>query len=535
VDWDLFMGEKSVEEMVRKRVEDESKHRAEKKQAETRAGGNGEVDSRFVRDCLYANQLGDGMLFSALHDGKFLLNQSSGEWLAWAGHHWDRDIRQRAVASVENVAQRYLQDARDLVKEIDWAMQKKDTRRAGSLKETQEDIYKRVSRLRTENGRMNCLRFSAVNLQHSLDILGDELDQDPWLLGCKNGVIDLRTGEIRPGLPSDMISKASPVEYQGIDAPAPIWEETLYQIFGGAKAETDEAKDQAKELQAYINRLLGYASTGLVKENILPIMWGQGRNGKTTIVETVSKILGALAAPIQSEMLLDQGRVKNSSGPSPDIMALRGLRIAFGSEADEGRRFSPSRVKWLSGSDSLVGRAPHDRYETYFLPTHTLILLTNHKPHAPANDFAFWQRVHLIPFPFSFVDREPQKDNELRADKDLPDKLMEEAPGILAWLVRGCIRWQQMGLAPPKVIIDATAEYKRDEDLLGDFLDQCCHIDPEAEAPASGLYDAFKEWFTENVSKKSSMSQKKFGNLMKDRFEKYKRGVYFYKGLRLLT
>ena len=526
--------DESVEEMVRKRVEEESKQRAETKQTKTHRGGNGEIDSRFVRNCLYANQLGDGMLFSALHDGKFLLNQSSGEWLAWAGHHWERDIRQRALASVENVAQRYLQEAQDLVKEIDWAMQKKDTKRAGSLKEIQEDIYKRVGRLRTENGRMNCLRFSAVNLQHSLDIIGDELDQEPLLLGCSNGVVDLRTGEMRPGKPEDMICKASPVEYTGIDTPAPIWEETLYQIFGGAKAETDEDKKQANDLVAYINRLLGYACTGLSKENILPIMWGQGRNGKTTIVETISKILGPLAAPIQSEMLLDQGRVKNSSGPSPDIMALRGLRIAFGSEADEGRRFSPSRVKWLSGSDSLVGRAPHDRYETYFLPTHTLILLTNHKPHAPANDFAFWQRVHLIPFPYSFVDRVPQKDNELRADKDLPDKLMEESAGILAWLVRGCLRWQEMGLAPPKVIIDATAEYKRDEDLLADFLEQYCHCDPQAEVPASGLFDAFKEWFSENVSKKSSMSQKKFGNLMKDRFEKYKRGVYFYKGLRLL-
>lgn len=520
-----------IKDAVRERVEKEKKRTA----AQADIQHTPEIDSRFIRDCLYANQLGDGMLYAALHDGEFVLNQSSGEWLRWDSHHWDRDIRQRSLAAVENVAQRYLQEAGDLVKAIDWAMQKKDKERADSLKNIQEDIYRRVMRLRSEGGRTNCLRFAGVNLHHSLDITGDELDQNPWLLGCKNGVINLRTGELREGRKDDWISKASPVEYRGIDAPAPIWEETLCQIFGGPRAETPEEQQQVQDLAAYVQRLFGYACTGLVKENILPILWGQGRNGKTTIVETVSRVLGPLAAPIQSEMLLDQGRSKSSSGPSPDIMALRGLRIAFGSEADEGRRFSPSRVKWLSGSDSLVGRAPHDRYETYFDPTHTLILLTNHRPHAPATDFAFWQRVHLIPFDLSFVNRAPQAPNELRADQDLPDKLRAEESGILAWLIRGCMQWQTMGLAPPQVIVDATAEYRRAEDILADFLEECCHIDPLAEVSASELYDAFKEWFKENVSKKAAVSQRKFGNMIKDRFDKFKKGKYFYRGLRVLS
>ncbi|MDY7038362.1 MAG: phage/plasmid primase, P4 family [Thermodesulfobacteriota bacterium] len=518
------MDKGSIKDQVRARVEKESKQRAEKAQRQSRRQAGDAVDSRFVRDCLYANQLGDGLLFSGLHDGRFIQNKSSGDWLAWVGHHWERDETCRALASVENVAQRYLQEAQEIVKEIDWAMQKKDTKQAKSLKEIQEDIYKRVSRLRTENGRTNCLKFAATNLEHPLEVKGDVLDQEPWLLACKNGVIDLRTGELAPGKPANMISKASKIEYEGIEAPAPIWEETLMQIFDG--------DDQ---LVKYLNRLMGYAITGLTTENILPILWGQGRNGKTTIVELISHVLNDMARPIQSEMLLDQGRVKNSAGPSPDVMALRGLRIAFGSEADEGRRFSPSRVKWLSGGDSLVGRAPHDKYETYFAPTHTLILLTNHTPHAPPNDFAFWQRVHLIPFPLSFVDRAPQKDNERRVDKRLPDKLKGEAAGILSWLVRGCLRWQEIGLSPPQIIVDATAKYQRDEDTLADFLDECCHIDPLCETPATSIYDAFKEWFAENVSKRTSISQKKFGKLMGERFEKFKRGHNFYKGLRLLT
>ena len=520
----------NIREMVTARIGEENK-----KKQQSAGSPDDKLSSRFVRDCVMAGSLGAGLCFSALHDGKFIKNYNSDEWLTWAGHHWQRDIRGRALASVENVAQRYLEEIPVIDVDIGQLDSTKDADKISSLQGLKKQIWQRVYLLRTVTGRRECLTFAAVNLQHCLGVLGDELDRDPWLLGCKNGIIDLRTGDLRPGRPSDMISKASPIEYHGIEARAPIWEESLYQIFGGAKAGTDEDRQRARDMVAYVNRLFGYAITGLVKENILPIMWGQGRNGKTTIVEVISKILGPLADPIQSEMLLDQGRVRNSSGPSPDIMSLRGLRIAFGSEADEGRRFSPSRVKWLSGSDSLVARAPHDRYPTTFLPTHTLILLTNHKPHAPANDFAFWQRVHLIPFPLSFVDREPQRENELWADKDLPDKLMEEAPGILAWLVRGCLKWGQMGLNPPLTVIAATAEYKRDEDLLADFLDQCCEIDPQAETRASVLHGAFKEWYAENISKKSSISQKKFGSLMKDRFEKYKRGVYFYRGLRPLS
>ena len=485
---------------------------------------NGEITSRFIRDCIYANELGDGTLYAALYDGEYVFNKSSREWMIWMGHYWDLDIFEKSNVAVEGTAVTYLEEAHNIVDQIDWATKKKDTARVSKLVAVQNAIYKRVKRLRSDRGRVNCLKFAHLNHTKPLAIVGDVLDQEPWLLACQNGVIDLRTGELRPGRPDDYLSKASPVEWKGIHEPCPIWDQTLEQIFASHP-----------ELVDYLARLFGYAISGLTKENILPILFGQGRNGKTTIVESITHVLGPLAAPIQSEMMLDQGRSRSSSGPSPDIMALRGLRIAFASEADENRKFSPSRVKWLSGSDTLVGRSPHDRRETHFRPTHTLILLTNHKPHAPATDFAFWQRVHLIPFEFSFVDRQPQKDSELPADKDLPDKLREEASGILAWLVRGCLQWQKMGLAPPQVIIDAVAEYQRSEDMLADFLEQCCYIHPDEKVGASALYDAFKEWFGENVSKRSIISQKNFGKLMKDRFEKRKSGTYIYFGLRLLT
>ena len=198
-------------------------------------------------------------------------------------------------------------------------------------------------------------------------------------------------------------------------------------------------------------------------------------------------------------VLLDQGKNRNAAGPSPDIMSLRGLRMAFASETDEGQRFSSTRVKWFSGGDTLIGRYPHDKRNISFEPTHLLVLLTNHKPHAPASDFAFWERLLLVDFPLSFVDRKPQNENERPMDKGLKDRLLQELPGIAAWLVRGCLEWQRVGIAPPAKVREATSEYRRDEDLLADFVDECCDLQqegqPEIRSKASDLYDAFCAWF----------------------------------------
>ena len=234
--------------------------------------------------------------------------------------------------------------------------------------------------------------------------------------------------------------------------------------------------------------------------------------------------------------LLDQGKNRSAAGPSPDIMSLRGLRIAFASETDEGQRFSPARVKWFSGGETLTGRYPHDKRNVSFAPTHLLALLTNHKPHAPASDFAFWERLLLVDFPLSFVDRKPQNENERPMDKGLKDRLLQELPGIAAWLVRGCLEWQRVGIAPPAKVREATSEYRRDEDLLADFVDECCDLQqegqPEIRSKASDLYDAFCAWFKRNVSAKKSISQKAFGKMMLERFQRERKGgTYYYFGV----
>jgi len=478
--------------------------------------------SKFVRECLQAAELGDGILFANYHNGRFVYNKSSGEWLTWKGHNWDVDEMMDVLAAVDDTAQVYGEEAAILSKRIEWSTKKGDDEAVARLQELQKLFYKRIVKLRTERGRQNCLKFAATNAVAALQVRGGQLDQQPWLLACKNGVVNLRTGEMRAGRPEDFLLRASSVEWHGIDAPAPIWDQTLDAIF------------EDSEMIGYLQRLFGYGITGLTVEPVLPVLFGSGRNGKTTLVEVIGHVLGPLAGPISSDMLLDSGRFTNSAdAPSPSLMDLRGLRIAFASEVEEGRRFSASRVKWLSGSDTLIGRSPHDKRNTRFSPTHLLVLMTNHQPDAPMDDFAFWERIHLIPFPFSFVNRPPKAAHERQSDKNLTEKLKTEAPGILAWLVRGCIKWQEIGLCPPGKVKEATEEYRRSEDLLADFLEERCVEDPRAVESAASLYDAFSEWWSSNVSKKV-LSKKKFGRLIGRRFKRGKSSTVQYAGLRLL-
>ncbi len=173
-------------------------------------------------------------------------------------------------------------------------------------------------------------------------------------------------------------------------------------------------------------------------------------------------------------------------------MALRGKRLVWGSETEEGRRLNDGKVKWLVGGDTLVGRPPFGKRQINFKPTHTLFLLTNHKPHIASDNYALWQRVHLIPFTLSFVD-EPIAKNERQTGSELSVKLKAEASGILAWLVRGCLEWQKMGLKPPEIVRQATKGTGRMK-ISWVILLMMPASRKEAEVQAGKLYKAYTEW-----------------------------------------
>ncbi|WP_296966924.1 phage/plasmid primase, P4 family [uncultured Desulfovibrio sp.] len=498
-----------------------------------------DVPTDFIVRCLGANELGDGVLYAHLFQGRHAYIGQADEWIYFRGHHWHVDLVEKAHAAsvdVEKVAQLYERTAA-IYRQKGNDVRESDKESAKQCDRLAESLNTRAYKLRSQSGRMRCLDFAKANDQAPLAIRGDEIDAQPWSLAVANGVIDLRTGELRPGRPDDYLMKSSPVEWLGMDTPCPTWERFVREVM-----------DDDQEVADFLRRAFGYGITGLSTEHVFIVFHGRGRNGKGIMTEIIQEVLGgrdaasALAGPVQSEMLLDQGK-RSAAGPSPDIMALRGLRLAFASETDEGQRFSSARVKWLSGGETLTGRYPHDKRNVNFQPTHLLFLLTNHKPHASSSDFAFWERLLLVDFPLSFVDRQPQNERERPMDKTLKEKLRQEMPGILAWLVRGCLEWQQSGgLKPPPKVRDATSEYRREEDTMAEFVDDCCITPPPSmggetiRIQASELFEVFGVWYRVNITAnpKKQMSQKTFGRLMGEKFQRERKGgVYYYYGVEI--
>lgn len=492
----------------------------ERRQYQREAGPTPGQLSRDVLRALYSKEDGDAWLYRLIHQDRFCYDHAAKLWYQWVDHYWELDKVDQVTAALDEVIDAYAQEAgRQSAKALE-ATRSGDSEARKKHEKIEKDLKDRIAQLQHKNRKGNVLALAVVG-EGSLGITGEDWDLNPWLVGTLNGTLDLQTGDFRPGEPSDFIKAVCPTEWQGMDAQAPNWEKFLLEVFDG-----DE------ELVAYVQRLFGYSLTGLSQEHVLPILWGQGRNGKGTLLETLSHVLGELAQPVQAEMLLDQGRVRSSAGPSADLMKLRGARMVWASETDEGRRLNAGKVKWLTGGDSISARPPYGKREITFKPTHTLFLITNHKPRIAGDEYALWKRIHLIPFSLSFVP-DPELANERLADKALPQKLKEEAPGILAWLVRGCLEWQMLGdLQPPDAVKAATCEYQSEEDVVGLFLDSECEFAPDASVQAGRLHIAYQNWC--KTAGFIPLNMKSFGIQMTRRFDKGKEhGRMSYKGLRL--
>jgi len=513
-------------EMVKKRVDEEGQH-----------GGGGDggdgPDPQLIRDCIEAVGYGDGTCFAELYRGKRVFNHSAQEWFYWTGHSWALDTgAKNTKMAVEDISELYLAEKSIIDNEI---LGIEDSpKRKKALEAKSKFIAGRVKRLRSSAGRNECLEFAAT-CRESIDCYAEQMDNKPTLLAVGNGVVDLETGILRDGDPNDYLVKSTHVHYDP-DEKSELWEKTLWEIY--------EDNDKI----SFIQRLIGAALLGYDREHILSVFHGQGRNGKDTTLETVSEAFGAVAGIIPPEMLLDQGRVKNSSGPSPDIMALKGLRLAVGSETTEGARFDVGRVKLLTGGGRLTGRWPHDKHTCTFEPTHTLFLLTNHKPSA-GNDYAFWKRAYLISHPFSFVSN-PQAPNEKKIDRTLKSRLLNELTGVLTWAVEGTLAYLEGGLRPPACVLEDTAEYQRNEDMLADFVETCCIISKDLKVKFPGIKEEqlldtapetlrtsfkdikenFEAWYQVYRGKKVP-SSKFLGDKLGERFEKKKSGTTYYLGI----
>jgi putative DNA primase/helicase len=320
--------------------------------------------------------------------------------------------------------------------------------------------------------RINAM-IDLARSEPNIPILPDKLDANPWLLNCINGTLDLRIGTLKEHCREDYITKLCSVPYDA-NATCPTWEKFINEIM------------PLPELAEYLQRFLGYCLTGQVNEQYIWIFWGGGSNGKSTLLTIILEMFGldyAMKAPI--DFLMAKKGSEHPTGKA-DIF---GKRLIACVETGEGKRLDEVFVKELSGGDKIRARRMKENYWE-FSPTHKVILCTNHKPAIKGTDHAMWRRVRLVPFTVTIADD--------KADKLLLDKLRLELPGILAWAVRGCLKWQTSGLGAPDAVKAATAEYRSEQDVLSAFIEECCLEHAEAKCMLSTLYASFSTWTKAN-------------------------------------
>jgi putative DNA primase/helicase len=350
-----------------------------------------------------------------------------------------------------------------------------------------------------------------------IPILPDALNGDRWLLNCVNGTVDLRTGELRSHRREDHLTALCPTPYDPEGA-CPTWHRFLYDIFpeSGGAAETPDNW----ELIAYVHRFLGSALTGDTREQILTIFWGAGANGKSTLLNALLETVGPdYFGKLPATALM----VARGERHPTELAGLFGKRLAVAMETAEGARLNEALVKELTGGDPLSVRRMREDFWT-FTPTHKLVLCTNHRPRITGRDHAIRRRLRLVPFTRRFKEHEQ--------DKGLPEKLLAERPGILAWLVRGCLDWQAHGLPTPRGVTDATAEYVAGEDVLTTWLAECCATgQTDFRARAADLYANYRAW-SERSGERLSMPLRQFtGGLRDEGFEDYTSNGLWFRGV----
>jgi putative DNA primase/helicase len=357
---------------------------------------------------------------------------------------------------------------------------------------------------------------------------GEEFDQSPHYIACNNGIVNLETGECEKGVPEEMITLFTPHDWPGLDAVPEKYEGHLASSLAAPYNFGGSEEDRAKFLYdrtEYFQRFCGSSLHGTSLERAFMIFYGEhGWNGKGMIMAAHLNALGDYAAPMAPEVLLKTSGAVDPSKPSPHILAMKGRRFLFASETDEGERFSPAKVKLYSGGERQVGRNPHDTHPTYFDPMHTIFLLLNDYPYANANDNAFWDRMHVLRFFWSYKDN-PVKPYEKKRNPTLEAELKAEAPAILAWMVRGYHKYLvDGGLNPPAEVLKEKATYRFREDTLGQFIHDCCKEKPDLTNATSfsQVYNKYVEWYQDNINDnpKNKPSKKSLGTKLGKRFEK---------------
>ena len=406
---------------------------------------------------------------------------SLGKWLRWDGKRWCFDERLIAHDRMRKIC------------------------RAAAIECNQAKLAKLIASNKTAAAAE---RFARSDQRIVATV--DELDADQWLLNSPGSTINLRNMEEWPHRQSDLLTKITGVAPDA-SCPTPVWDAFLARV-----------TDNQPELTAYLQRVAGYSLTGSTQEHALFFLYGVGANGKTTFLNAIMACAGDYhrTAPIETFTASSVDRHPT------DLAGLRGARLVTAIETEEGRRWAESRIKSLTGGDKISARFMRQDFFEY-RPQFKLIIAGNHKPGLKSVDEAIRRRFNLIPFTITIPPDE--------RDEALPEKLKAELPGIMQWMIDGCVDWQERGLAPPEVVTKATAAYLEAEDALAAWIEEVGQLDPNAWEKSSDLFASWAAWATKAGEYVGPM--KRFLGVFETKGFTYerRRDGRGYRGLRLLT
>ncbi len=390
------------------------------------------------------NDLGNATCVAATRGAGFLHTDAFG-WMQWTGTHWQRDAAEAAVhgAVVDTLKARCILGAQtqntDLIKAT-----------APSAKHTKDALY---------------------HLRHMMTVTSSEFDAVTYLLNVKNGVVDLRNGEMAAHEPGNRFTYCIPVDYEPGNQSA-MWQGLLLDWFEGNH-----------EMALYVQRCLGYSVTGETREECAFYVHGPGRSGKGTLVNTVVGLLGTeLARGVKFDLFTDARNDPQGFRWAP----LRAARMIAASESKKAERINEGLMKQVTGRDKMD--AAHKYHEPFsFFPKFKIWLMSNYPPRGDVDDDSFWNRFRVIRMTKTYMGKE---DNTIKDALIRPDNQR----GILSWLVFGAMRWYDVGLRTPEIVWQAGQEARDEQDTVGQWLADCTEAKPGMETALDALFLSYRTW-----------------------------------------
>lgn len=423
-------------------------------------------------------------------------------WMFWNGHAWIVDLdRSLAFSQALLVSRHYMEKAAEFERQTsDASLSDAERKKLAALAKTARS-WATACR---NKGKLDAM-LALLSVDPRAIVHADQLDTHPHLLGVANGVVDLRTGELRPAARDDFVTKRSRYAYHP-DASADRWRQFVNEATGlplpvevdadgGIQADSVGRYRPREQYASYLQRAGGYWATGEDREHKFFIATGGGANGKSVIFDTMQDVCGDYATVIVPEALSVGRNDTDAERPSSAIAALAGRRFVVSSESRDGQRLDGTLIKRHTGGGYIAARFMRENVFRFRI-THKIVLMTNHRPALDLLDEATRGRVHLLPFDRTWnrpgkTDRDPRLPD---GDKNLMQVLAGEAEGVLAWIVEGAVAYYRDGLNPPPEVIGATVDFFQEADALGRWLATLERCEPKSGKRVSDAFNEFNSW-----------------------------------------